>query len=253
MPIYRLDDRLVFPPVEHAEDGLLAVGGDLRPERLVLAYSSAIFPWYSKGQPILWHSPDPRMVLRAEDLHVSRSLKKTLRKGPFRFTLDEAFGDVVEACGHISRPGQRDTWITPEMKRAYGRLHEQGLAHSVEAWQDGRLVGGLYGVSLGGAFFGESMFAKAEDASKGAFVVLVEQLRDWGITLIDAQVYTPHLARFGAAEWSRRDYLAALRKALRKPTRQGRWRFDGPGEEPAERGAGRRSQVPSGRSSSQGR
>lgn len=253
MPIYRLDDRLVFPPVEHAEEGLLAVGGDLRPERLVLAYSSAIFPWYTKGQPILWHSPDPRMVLLAEELHVPRSLGKTLRKGVFRFTLDEAFADVVDACGRVPRPGQRDTWITPEMKRAYGRLHEEGLAHSAEAWEGGRLVGGLYGVSLGGAFFGESMFAKAEDASKAAFVRLVEQLRAWGITLIDAQVHTPHLARFGATEWPRAQYLAALRKALRKPTRQGRWRFDGPGEEPGARGAGRRSQEPSGRSSSHGR
>ena len=134
MPVYRLDDRLVFPPVDHAEDGLLAVGGDLTAERLVLAYSSGIFPWYSKGQPILWHSPDPRMVLLADDLHVPRSLKKTLRKGAFRFTLDEAFAQVIEACGRIPRPGQRDTWITPEMKRAYGRLHEQGLAHSAEAW-----------------------------------------------------------------------------------------------------------------------
>jgi leucyl/phenylalanyl-tRNA--protein transferase len=166
------------------------------------------------------------MVLLADDLHVSRSLRKTLRKGVFRFTLDEAFPEVIDACSRIPRPGQRDTWITPEMKHAYVRLHEQGLAHSAEAWQEKRLAGGLYGVSLGGAFFGESMFTKVEDASKAAFVVLVEQLRDWGITLIDAQVFTPHLARFGATEWPRREYLAALRKALRRPGRQGRWRFD---------------------------
>jgi len=227
MPIYRLDRRLVFPPAEEAEDGLLAVGGDLRPERLVLAYSSGIFPWYSKGQPILWHSPDPRLVLRAEDLHVPRSLRKTIRKGALRFTLDRAFPEVIDACAKVKRTGQRDTWITAEMKRAYVELHRLGLAHSAEAWQGERLAGGLYGVSLGGAFFGESMFTRAPDASKAAFVVLVEQLRAWDITLIDSQVYTAHVARFGATEWSRADYLAALEKALRKKTRQGRWELEG--------------------------
>jgi leucyl/phenylalanyl-tRNA---protein transferase len=227
MPIYRLDRRLVFPPAEEAEDGLLAVGGDLRPERLVLAYSSGIFPWYSKGQPILWHSPDPRLVLRAEDLHVPRSLRKTIRKGAFRFTLDRAFPDVIDACAKIKRTGQRDTWITAEMKRAYVELHRLGLAHSAEAWEGERLAGGLYGVSLGGAFFGESMFTRAPDASKAAFVVLVEQLRAWDITLIDSQVYTAHVARFGATEWPRADYLAALEQALRKKTRQGRWELEG--------------------------
>ncbi len=226
MPVYRLDHRLVFPPVEHAEDGLLAVGGDLGPERLVLAYSSGIFPWYSRGQPILWHSPDPRLVLRVEDLHVPKSLRKTIRKGTFRFTLDEAFPEVIDACARVKRPGQRDTWITPEMKRAYVELHRLGLAHSAEAWQGERLVGGLYGVSLGAAFFGESMFTRVPDASKAAFVVLVEQLRPWGITLVDSQVHTEHVARFGAIECSRRDYLGLLRKALRKATRQGRWRLE---------------------------
>ncbi len=226
VPIYRLDERLVFPPVEHAEEGLLAVGGDLRPERLALAYSQGIFPWYSRGQPILWHSPDPRMVLRAEELHVPKSLAKMLRQGPFTFTLDERFALVIDLCARVKRPGQGDTWITAEMKRAYVALHRQGLAHSVEAWQDGRLVGGLYGVSLGAAFFGESMFTKVPDASKGAFVTLVRQLQAWGIGLIDSQVHTPHLARFGATEWPRPRYLQALRKALRTPTRKGRWRFD---------------------------
>ena len=223
MPVQRLGRRLVFPPVEEAEDGLLAVGGDLGPERLVLAYSSGIFPWYSRGQPILWHSPDPRLVLRAEDLHVPRSLRKTIKKGALRFTLDEAFPEVIDACARVKRRGQRDTWITPEMKRAYVGLHRLGLAHSAEAWQGERLVGGLYGVSLGGAFFGESMFTRVPDASKAAFVVVVEQLRTWDITLVDSQVYTEHVARFGATEWSRRDYLAALAKALKKKTRQGRW------------------------------
>ena len=227
MPVYRLDHRLAFPPVEEAEDGLLAVGGDLGPERLVLAYSSGIFPWYSRGQPILWHSPDPRLVLRAEDLHVPRSLKKTIRKNVFRFTLDRAFPEVIDACARVERPEQDGTWITAGMKRAYGELHRLGLAHSAEAWQGERLVGGLYGVSLGAAFFGESMFTRVPDASKAAFVVVVEQLRAWGITLLDSQVHTEHVARFGATLWSRRDYLAALKKALRKKTRQGRWEMEG--------------------------
>jgi leucyl/phenylalanyl-tRNA---protein transferase len=228
MPVFELDDRLIFPPVHYAEDGLLAVGGDLRPERLVLAYSLGIFPWFSEGQPILWHSPDPRMVLLAEGLRVPRSLQKTLRKGLYRVTLDTAFPKVIEACASVPRPGQRGTWITRSMKRAYLELHESGLAHSVEAWHGERLAGGLYGVSLGAAFFGESMFARQPDASKVAFVTLVEQLRRWDIQLIDSQVYTPHLARFGAQEWPRRRYLAALRKAMAQETRTGPWAFDLP-------------------------
>jgi leucyl/phenylalanyl-tRNA--protein transferase len=226
MPVFQLDDRLMFPPVHYAEDGLLAVGGDLRPERLVLAYSLGIFPWFSEGQPILWHSPDPRMVLRAEDLRVPRSLRKTLRKGRYEFSLDTAFAQVVEGCATVPRPGQRSTWITRGMRKAYLELHRRGLAHSVEAWREGKLAGGLYGVSLGAAFFGESMFAREPDASKAAFVTLVEQLRRWGIGLIDCQVYTHHLARFGAEERPRRSYLAALRKAMAHPTRVGRWSFD---------------------------
>jgi len=225
MPVFRLDERLIFPPPELADDGLLAVGGDLKPERLILAYSQGIFPWYSEGQPILWHSPDPRMVLLAEDLHVPKSLLKVLRKGRFQVTLDTAFADVIEACATTKRPGQRGTWITRAMKKAYLELHREGYAHSAEAWSDGRLVGGLYGVSLGGAFFGESMFARLPDASKIAFVTLVEQLRDWGITLVDSQVHTDHLARFGAELWPRKAYLAGLKKALLRPTRLGPWAF----------------------------
>jgi leucyl/phenylalanyl-tRNA--protein transferase len=229
MPIFRLDYRMTFPPVEYAEDGLLAVGGDLRPERLLLAYRSGIFPWYSEGQPILWHSPDPRMVLVASALEVPRSLRKTIRKQAYRVTLDTAFGRVVAACASVERPGQSGTWITPEMQAAYRELHRRGLAHSVEAWQDRRLVGGLYGVSLGAAFFGESMFAVAPDASKVAFVRLVEQLVHWGIGLVDCQVHTDHLARFGAVEWPRKRYLSALKKALASPTRTGPWRFEDEG------------------------
>ena len=226
MPVFRLDERLIFPPAELAEDGLLAVGGDLRPERLLLAYRSGIFPWYEDGQPILWHSPDPRMVLRARELRVGRSLRKTIRQGAYRVTLDTAFPRVIESCAAVKRPRQRGTWITPAMKRAYAELHRRGLAHSVESWREERLAGGLYGVCLGGIFFGESMFARAPDASKVAFVALVEQLARWGIDLIDCQVYTEHLARFGAVEWPRKRYLAALEKALGRPPRQGRWAFD---------------------------
>jgi leucyl/phenylalanyl-tRNA--protein transferase len=227
VPVFRLDERLIFPPVECAEDGLLAVGGDLRPERLLLAYSRGIFPWYSRGQPILWHSPDPRMVLLTGNLAVPRSLRKTLRKSPYRVTLDAAFPEVIDACASVSRRGQRGTWITPAMKRAYVELHALGVAHSAEAWREETLVGGLYGVSLGGAFFGESMFAKASDASKVAFVTLVRQLERWGITLLDCQVYTEHLARFGATEWPRPRYLDALGRALRRATRQGQWALEG--------------------------
>lgn len=227
MVLYRLDRRIVFPPAEDAEEsGLLAVGGDLRPERLILAYESGIFPWYSKGQPILWHSPDPRMVLLPASLRVSTSLRKRSRQARYVLTMDQAFPRVIAACGATPRPGQKDTWITAEMKEAYTELHRRGVAHSVEAWQDGRLVGGLYGLSLGAVFFGESMFALEPDASKVAFVALCERLVAWSIELVDCQVYTPHLARFGAEEWPRKRYLTALRKALRAATRPGPWSFE---------------------------
>jgi leucyl/phenylalanyl-tRNA--protein transferase len=224
--IFRLDRRLLFPPPELADDGgLLAVGGDLRPERLILAYAAGIFPWYSEGSPILWHSPDPRMVLHAPDLQVNRSLAKAMRRSPYDVRFDTAFRTVIEACATVPRPGQRGTWITAEMIDAYDELHRRGLAHSAEAWQGDTLCGGLYGVSLGRAFFGESMFAHAPDASKVAFVTLVRQLAGWGIDLVDCQVHTDHLARFGAEEWPRPRFLAALAKALEHPTRLGPWRL----------------------------
>ncbi len=229
MPVFRLSARLAFPPPALAdESGLLAVGGDLSPERLLLAYSLGIFPWYSEGLPILWYSPDPRLVLEAGDLVVSRSLEKTIRRGRYRVTLDTAFDRVIRACAAVPRPGQQGTWITEDMERAYGLLHELGYAHSAETWLDDQLVGGLYGVSLGTAFFGESMFARADDASKVAFVTLVEQLVRWGIDLVDCQVHTEHLARFGAAEWPRERFLSRLADALEQPTRGGRWRLDAP-------------------------
>jgi len=229
MPVFCLDERLVFPPPELAsEEGVLAVGGDLKPDRLLLAYSMGIFPWYGDDLPIIWHSPDPRMVLTPDAIHVPRSLRKAIRKQPYEIRFDTAFADVIEACAAVPRPDQDGTWIVSDMVDAYVELHERGFAHSVEAWRGDELVGGLYGVSLGGGFFGESMFARATDASKIAFVTLVQQLRAWRFDLIDCQVYTAHLERFGAVMWPRDRFLTALRRTLRKPTRMGPWRNDAP-------------------------
>jgi leucyl/phenylalanyl-tRNA--protein transferase len=226
MPVYRLDDRLVFPPVHLAEDGLLAVGGDLRPERLLLGYTHGIFPWYADSTPILWHSPDPRMVMTTRDLVVQRSLKKAIRRQPYELRMDTAFDDVLAGCGTVPRPGQTGTWLIPEMMDAYTKLHRLGFAHSIEAWQDGALVGGLYGVSLGAAFFGESMFTRAPDASKIAYAACVRQLDEWHIGLVDCQVHTEHLARFGAYEVSRLRYMEMLKRALDEPTKRGTWTFE---------------------------
>jgi len=224
MPVYRLGPECIFPPAEEADpDGLLAVGGDLAPERLLLAYSMGIFPWYDAGQPILWHSPDPRLVLVPSELVVSRSLRRLLARAPFEVTFDTAFSEVIRACGSIPRKHQAGTWITPEMIEAYERLHAQGFAHSVETWQDGTLAGGLYGVSLGGCFFGESMFTRRTDASKAALVALCRQLDDWDFDFIDCQVHTDHLARFGASAWRRDRFLAALERSIARTTRRGRW------------------------------
>ncbi len=228
MSVYQLDARLAFPaPYEAEPDGLLAVGGDLRPERLLLAYANGIFPWHETRQHgPWWYSPDPRMVLEPAGLRVGRSLRKTLRKQVYTITLDTDFGGVLRACAETPRPGQDGTWISRRFQQGYSELHRRGLAHSVEAWLGDALVGGLYGVSLGAAFFGESMFAHATDASKVAFVTLVEQLQRWGFTLVDCQVHTDHLERFGAECWPRERYLAALRAALVQPTRAGAWRLD---------------------------
>ncbi len=219
---------LRFPPVELASpEGLLAIGGDLRCERLLEAYRHGIFPWYSEGQPILWWSPDPRAVLLPSELKIVRSLKKVLRRGGFRVTLDRAFSAVMCAC---AAPRRRNadggTWITSEMIDAYIRLHDQGYAHSVETWHGEELVGGLYGVALGGAFFGESMFSRRSDASKIGFVHLVRQLQTWGYSLIDCQLPSPYLASFGATSIRRKDFLSLLDAALAVPGRTSPWRLE---------------------------
>ncbi len=227
MPVFRLDERIVFPPAELADpDGLLAVGGDLCPERLILAYSSGIFPWPTDEHPLLWHSPDPRFVVEQSKLHVPRSLTKAMRKGRYRCSLDRAFRPVIESCATRPRPGQSGTWITAQMVEAYVALHELGCCHSVEVWEGDELVGGLYGVSLGGAFFGESMFSDRPDASKAGFVRLTEQLGRWDIDLIDSQVHTTHMERFGAEHWPRPRYLERLTAELTKPTHLGLWQLD---------------------------
>lgn len=224
--LHRYDLR--FPSVEQATpEGLLAVGGDLRPERLLAAYRRGIFPWYNEGEPILWWSPDPRAVLFPEKLHVPRSLQKRLRQNRFTATLDTCFQQVMEECaGPRPQYPEGGTWITDDMLDAYTRLHELGYAHSVETWQDNRLVGGLYGVAIGGAFFAESMFTRVDDASKVALVRLVRQLAAWNFRLIDCQQSSPHVIRFGAEEIPRSDFLNQLIEALNTPDRRGRWVFD---------------------------
>ena len=219
---------IVFPDVELAlqePDGLLAVGGKLATGWIMQAYRRGIFPWYGPGQPILWWAPDPRLVLFPENLRVSRSLKKTLKKGMFTVTLDKAFEAVIDACAR-PRPAQSGTWITPEMRSAYVDLHHAGHAHSVESWYDGMLVGGLYGIAVGHVFFGESMFTEMSDASKAAFVILVRQLQRWGFTLIDCQVYTQHLASLGAATIPRKEFTAILDRECWPPGYSHPWVFD---------------------------
>ena len=224
MPVYLLGEDVAFPPPTAATpEGIVAVGGDVSPERLVNAYASGIFPWPVEGYPLLWFSPDPRFVLEPATVHVGRSLRKAMNRGRYRITADEAFTEVIDACAHAPRPGQDGTWITPELRNGYVRLHQLGFAHSIEAWEDDTLVGGLYGVSLGAGFFGESMFAAAPDASKVAFATLCQVLSSWGFHFVDCQVHTPHLERFGAKDWSRERFLAALDTALEEPTRRGSW------------------------------
>ena len=223
-----LGTDLSFPPVESAlaePNGLLAVGGDLAPRRLLAAYRHGIFPWYSEGDPILWWSPDPRMVLAPGELRVTRSLAKTLRNKAYEVRFDTAFDEVMRGCA-APREDQRGTWITAEMRAAYGRLHDLGYAHSVETWVDGRLAGGLYGVAIGRVFFGESMFTRVRDASKIAFVHLVRRLEREDYRLIDCQMHTEHLASLGAREIARREFSRRVKDLVDYSRPPGRWTED---------------------------
>ena len=223
-----LEPRDPFPPVEQAlaePNGLLAAGDDLSMPRLLDAYRHGIFPWYSEGQPVLWWSPDPRMVLVPADMKVSRSLKKRLRRRDCTVRADTAFGEVVSACAE-PRAQQPGTWITQEMAAAYAALHRAGYAHCVEIWIDEELAGGLYGVAIGKMFYGESMFSRATDASKIALAHLTRQLERWGFGLIDCQMATAHLASLGAREMPRTDFLRSVSELVNYPTALERWRFD---------------------------
>ncbi len=226
MPVYLLSDEIVFPPPDLASsEGLLAIGGDLCQERLIQAYRMGIFPWFSEAEPIMWWSPDPRLVLYPDELRVSRSLQKTINKNLFPITMDQAFDQVITECAKVPRKRDEGTWIVSDMISAYCQLHASGYAHSVEAWQNDMLVGGLYGVSLGKCFFGESMFTHVTNASKVAFVALVNHLKALSFDLIDCQVTTGHLISFGAKEIPRGVFLEQLRESLETPTIKGKWKL----------------------------
>lgn len=219
-----LDHKNTFPDPNNAtQEGLLAIGGDLSPERVLKAYAKGIFPWYSEGQPILWWSPNPRLIMKPNELKVSKSLQKTIDKKKFQVTFDKDFISVIEHCSAVKRKGQDETWITQEMIHAFIRLHHLGFAHSVETYYDKKLVGGLYGLSIGKAFFGESMFHKMNDASKVAYYYLVQKLISWDFLFIDAQVETDHLISLGAKLIHRNKYLEMLTFALDNPTQKGKW------------------------------
>lgn len=220
MPVFQLSEKLVFPPPELAEeDGLLAAGGDLSEERILLAYSMGIFPWYSDNSPILWWSPDPRLVLMPAELRISRSLRQTIKRGIYTITTDTVFQEVIQNCANRDE----GTWLTNEMRDAYIRLHNAGYAHSIESWHDGKLAGGLYGIALGKVFFGESMFTNKPDASKVAFVTLVQRLVKYGFGIIDCQVATRHLKSLGAREIPRSEFIAVLKQALSISPHPGVW------------------------------
>ncbi|MCX7628248.1 MAG: leucyl/phenylalanyl-tRNA--protein transferase [Methylophilaceae bacterium] len=221
-----LQDDTPFPPLHAAlrdPNGLIAIGGTLSRARLLAAYRAGIFPWYSPGQPVFWWSPDPRMVLFPQELRISRSLAKRLRKPDYEVRFDTAFRAVIEACAETPRPGQEGTWIVPEMVEAYCELHQAGYAHSVETWMGGTLAGGLYGVAIGGMFYGESMFHRATDASKIALVHLVRRLQSHGFGMIDCQMHTPHLARMGAREIPRVAFAARLAALIDLPHPPEKW------------------------------
>jgi leucyl/phenylalanyl-tRNA--protein transferase len=225
--VFFLTDEIAFPPPHLASrEGLLAVGGDLSRERLLLAYRMGIFPWFSDDEPILWWSPDPRLVLYPDEIRISKTLKKIIRKEVFTVTMDSAFVRVINQCAKIRQENNQGTWIVEDMIDAYCKLHESGFAHSVEAWHQGKLAGGLYGVSLGRCFFGESMFTRVSNASNVALVTLVGYLNKSSFDMIDCQLTTKHLLRFGAREIPRARFLKQLEKSLKAPTKKGKWCFD---------------------------
>lgn len=229
MTIYRLSNTIEFPSPHLAEkDGLLAIGGDLSQKRLLMAYQVGIFPWFLEGEPYLWWSPDPRLVLYPEELYVSKSLKKTMNQNVFQITFDSSFNQVIQSCAHTRLKQNEETWIVPEMVDAYCRLHKSGYAHSIEAWHNGKLAGGLYGIALGKCFFGESMFSRKSNASKVAFVNLVHYLKRESYKLIDCQVTTAHLKRFGAREIPRGTFLKQLKDAINCPTNNRSWQIQLP-------------------------
>lgn len=214
MALHVLNDKIWFPPADEAlSDGLLAIGGDLQVERLLLAYKTGIFPWYDGDLPLWWH-PNPRFVLLPDDLKVSKSMKTLLHQRKFKFTINQAFEQVIENCKKIERKNQDGTWINEDVKNAYTQLHQLGYAHSAEAWLNGELVGGLYGIKIGKVFFGESMFAKQSNASKYAFIKYVQQLQQEGIKLIDCQVYTEHLESLGAKMIMREQFMQLLKHLI---------------------------------------
>ncbi len=223
MPVFRLTDKLVFPDPELAEDGLLAIGGDLSLPRLLAAYGCGVFPWFGEDDPLLWWSPPERALLHPGHLHLSARTRRSLRSRPFEIRLDTAFEAVIGHCSRVPRPGQDGTWITPAVQAAYVELHRAGHAHSIEAWRDGELQGGLYGVALGGAFFGESMFSLAPEASRAALAALDERLLAWGFTLLDGQIPHDGLLGYGFQCVPRSLFLAGLVEALREPGRPGSW------------------------------
>ena len=226
MPVFLLSDTIEFPPPHLAsEDGLLAVGGDLSQKRLLLAYRMGIFPWFSNNEPILWWSPDPRLVLYPHEIKISKTLKKIIKKDVFRVTMDLAFNEVINHCSQVRLKKNQGTWIIEDIIEAYCRLHESGFAHSVEVWHQGELAGGLYGVSLGKCFFGESMFTRISNASNIALVKLVEYLKKLSFDMIDCQVATEHLTRFGARQIPRIRFLNQLEKSLKAPTIKGKWDY----------------------------
>jgi leucyl/phenylalanyl-tRNA--protein transferase len=223
VPVFRLTEKLVFPDPELAEDGLLAIGGDLSVSRLLLAYRSGIFPWYGEDDPLLWWSPPERALLRPGHLHLSTRTRRSLRNRPFEIRFDTAFKAVIGHCSRVPRPGQDGTWITPEMRAAYVELHRAGHAHSVEAWREGALCGGLYGVSLGGAFFGESMFSLEPEASRAALAGLDERLAKWNFSMLDGQLPHEGLVGYGFQTVPRALFLIELAGALRVEGRVGFW------------------------------